>query len=150
MLLMSRRGEAKCQRRKGVITKKNRRWGGSGRERGRGIDHSRVQYHGAYGDGENVRRGRRVDGGSLLELEATGIQMQEYEPGGTTLDYSCNGFNELIRLETLWIVQHRCPEGERFTFNYYNHWAHLILCLLGIPSTTLISREGADDSIYSR
>ena len=31
----------------------------------------------------------------------------------------------------LWTVQHRWPEGARFAFNCYWHWAQLLLCKPG-------------------
>ena len=53
-----------------------------------------------------------------------------------------NGFNELSRLAMLWTVQHRWPTGARFAFNYYKHWAQLLLRQSGELPVTILSREG--------
>ena len=55
--------------------------------------------------------------GNLLKLEATGILIQDADPGGTTLVYACNGFNELIRIAMLWTIWNCWLSGARFTFN---------------------------------
>ena len=77
-----------------------------------------------------------------MVLEATGLLTQDAEPGGKTIVDSCNGFNELIRLEMLWTVRHRWPEGTRFAFNCYRHWAQLLLRQPGNVTVILLSREG--------
>ena len=46
-----------------------------------------------------------------MALEATVLLTQDSDPGGPTLIDACNGLNELIRLEMLWLVRHRCPAG---------------------------------------
>ena len=72
-------------------------------------------------------RRRKGGGGGILELEATGLLTQDSEPGVTTLVYSHNGFNDLIRLAILLTVRHRWPSGERFMFNCCRRWAHILL-----------------------
>ena len=42
----------------------------------------------------------------------------------------------------LWTVRHRWPAGARFTFNFYRHWAQLLLHQTGEPPVTILSREG--------
>ena len=59
----------------------------------------------------------------LLELEATGFLTQKSDMGGMTLVVTHNGFNELSRLEMLWMVRHHWPAGGRFSFRCYKHWA---------------------------
>ena len=61
------------------------------------------------------------------ELEALEFLTQDTDPKGTTLVDSCNGFNELSRLEMLWTVRHRWPARARFTLNFYRHCAQLLL-----------------------
>ena len=63
----------------------------------------------------------------LRSLEATGLLTQDTEPGGTTLVDACNGFNDLSHLEMLWMARHCWPAGVVFAFNFYRHWAQIIL-----------------------
>ena len=42
----------------------------------------------------------------------------------------------------LWTVRHRWLEGALFAFNFYTHWAQLLLRQLGEPPVTILSREG--------
>ena len=42
----------------------------------------------------------------------------------------------------LWTVRHRWPDGARFAFNCYKHWAQLLLRQPGEPPVTILSREG--------
>ena len=42
----------------------------------------------------------------------------------------------------LWTVRHRWTAGARFVFNFYNHWAQLLLRQPGEPPVTILSREG--------
>ena len=42
----------------------------------------------------------------------------------------------------LWTVRQRWPTGERFAFNFYRHWAQLLLCQTGEPPVKILSREG--------
>ena len=42
----------------------------------------------------------------------------------------------------LWTVRHLWPEGAMFTFNYYRHWAQLLLRQPGDPPVTILIREG--------
>ena len=65
--------------------------------------------------------------GGLLELEATGIMNQDYDPGGTTLIDAHNGSNNISHLEMIWTVHHRWLVGERFVLNCYMHWMKLLL-----------------------
>ena len=65
--------------------------------------------------------------GNLMSLEATWLLTQEADPSGTTLVDACNGFNELSHLVMLWTVRHCCLAGARFAFNFYKHWAQLLL-----------------------
>ena len=83
-----------------------------------------------------------MGGGGLLELEATGILTKNVEQGGTTLVDSRNGFSNLVRLEMLWIVNNRWPEGARFAFNCYRHLAHLLLLQMGDAPVILLRQEG--------
>ena len=52
-------------------------------------------------------------------MEMVGIEFlnKDAEPSGKMLVDTCNGFNELIRLEILWTVRHCCLAGTRLTFN---------------------------------
>ena len=42
----------------------------------------------------------------------------------------------------LWTVWHRWLAGARFAFNFYRHWAQLLLRRLGEPLVTILSQEG--------
>ena len=67
---------------------------------------------------------------------------QESEPSGTTLIDAYNEYNELNRLAMLWTMRHRCPAGARFAFNFYNHWAQLLLRQPGELPVTILNKEG--------
>ena len=58
-----------------------------------------------------------------------------------TLVDACNGFNELICLMMLWTLGHFWPTGTRFKFNFYKHWAELLLLQPGSLPVTILSRE---------
>ena len=92
-----------------------------------------------------------ADGGSEDEEGGEGTQRslgdlefltQDADPSGNTLVDSCNGFNELSRLEMLWTVWHRWPAGARFALNCYMHWAQILLLQPGEPPVTILRREG--------
>ena len=53
-----------------------------------------------------------------------------------------NEFNEMSYLAMLWTVRHLLPAGTRFAFNFYRHWAKLLLCHPGEPPVTILIREG--------
>ena len=38
-----------------------------------------------------------------------------------------NAFNEENRTAMLWAVRHEWPSGAQFTFNFYHHWAMLVV-----------------------
>ena len=42
----------------------------------------------------------------------------------------------------LWTVWHHWLAGARFAFNFYRHWAQLILRRPGEPPVTIMIREG--------
>ena len=42
----------------------------------------------------------------------------------------------------LWTVRHRWPVGARFAFNFYRHWAQLLLLHPEEPPVTILSQEG--------
>ena len=94
-------------------------------------------------EGDRGSDGEEGGGGTQRALEALEFLTQEAEPSGTTLVDARNGFNELIRLATLWTVRHRWTAGARFAFNCYKHWAQLLLRQPGEPLVTILSREGA-------
>ena len=88
--------------------------------------------------------GEDEGGGTQRALEALQFltrKRSRAEPSGTTLVYARNGFNELSRLTLWWTVRHHCPAGVRFAFNFYRHWAQLLLRQLGEPLVTILSRE---------
>ena len=91
------------------------------------------------GDAEN--EGRRL-GGTLWELEATGLLTQDADPGGTTLVDERNSFNELISLVMLRMVRHHWAAGARFAFNCYTHWEQILLRQTRYAPVILLSREG--------
>ena len=86
--------------------------------------------------------GEEGGGGTQRALEALEFFTQEAELSVITLNDARNGFNELSRLAMLWTVQHRCPEGARFAFNCYKHWAQLLLRQPGELPVRIQSREG--------
>ena len=72
-------------------------------------------------------------------------ELRAADPGllsPTTLVDARNGFNALSRLAMLWTVRHRWPDGARFAFNCYKHWAQLLLRQPGELPVTILSREG--------
>ena len=86
--------------------------------------------------------GEEGGGVTLRALGALEFLTQEAEPSGTTLVDACNGFNELSHLAMLWTVRHRWTAGARFAFNFYKHWAQLLLHHPGVLPVTILSREG--------
>ena len=66
-------------------------------------------------------------GGTQRALGDLEFFTQEAESSRTTLIDARNGFNKLSRLAMLWNVQHCWSAGARFAFNFYKHWAQLLL-----------------------
>ena len=67
--------------------------------------------------GGNVTKGEEGGDGNLRSQGDLEFLTQDKEPSGTTPIDARNRFNELIHLEMLWTVRHRCPAGARFAFN---------------------------------
>ena len=80
--------------------------------------------------------------GTIRSLGALEFLTQESDLSGTTLVDARNGFNELSRLTMLWTVRHCWPAGARFAFNFYRHWAQLILRHLRELPVAILSQEG--------
>ena len=77
--------------------------------------------------------------GTLRAMGTLEFIPQDAEPNGTTLADARNGFNDLSRLAMLWTVRHCWPAMARLAFNFYRHWAQLILRHPGnLPVTILI------------
>ena len=93
---------------------------------------------------EEVERskGKEEGGGTLRALEALEFLTQEADPSGTTLVDARNRFNELSCLAMLWTEQHCWPAGARFAFNFFKHWAQLLLPQTGELPVTILSIEG--------
>ena len=91
-------------------------------------------------EADRGREGEEGGGGTQRALEALDFLTQKAEPSRTTLVDACNGFNELSRLTMLWTVRNRWPAGARFAFNYYKHWAQLLLRQPGELPVTILSR----------
>ena len=92
--------------------------------------------------GEDVVEGKELCDGTQRALGDLESLTQDAEPIRTTLVDTRNGFNELSRMAMLWTVRHRWPEGARFTFSCYRHWAQLLLRHPGEPPVTIIILEG--------
>ena len=75
-------------------------------------------------------------------MEATGILTQEAVLGDVTLVDAYDGFNKLIRLPMLWVVQHHWMVGVRFTFNFFKNWVNLLLRRLVRSPVTFLSQRG--------
>ena len=93
---------------------------------------------------EEDRDSEGKEGGEQTQRELRALEFltQDAEPNGNTLVDDRNGFNEMSRLVMLWNVRHHWPAGARFAFNFYRHWAQLLLCQPGEPPVTILSREG--------
>ena len=91
-------------------------------------------------EGGNVSESVEGVEGSPGALGALYFLTQDAEPSVTTLVDDCNGFNKLSRLAMLWNVRHRWPARARFAFNFYRHWAKLLLRHLGETPVTILSR----------
>ena len=50
----------------------------------------------------------------------------------------------------LWTVCHPWPVGARFAFNFYRHWAQLLLRQPGEQPVTILIREGVTQEDPSR
>ena len=54
-----------------------------------------------------------------------------------------NAFNDEKRKAMIWAVRHEWPSGVQFTFNYYRHWATLVVRDTGDGSGHFLhSKEG--------
>ena len=95
---------------------------------------------------EGVEGGEGTQG-SLGALE---FLTQDAELSETTLIDARNGFNNLRRLAMLWTVCHPWPVGARFAFNFYRHWAQLLLRQPGEQPVTILIREGVTQGDPSR
>ena len=84
------------------------------------------------GEGEEGVDGTRRELGDLEFLT------QDTEPSSIILVDARNGFSKLSRLVMLWTVQHRCPAGARFAFNFYRHWVQLLIRQPGEPSVKIL------------
>ena len=95
-------------------------------------------------DVEEDRRSEGEDEGGETQRALGTLEFltQDAEPSVTALVDARNGFNKLSRLEMLWTVRPSWPEGARFTFNCYRHWAQLFLRQPVEPTVTILSREG--------
>ena len=87
-------------------------------------------------------KGEEEVGGIQRALGALEFLTQEAYPSGSTLVDARNGFNKLSRLAMLLTVRHRWPAGARFAFNFYRHWAQLLLHQPGELPVTILSQEG--------
>ena len=92
-------------------------------------------------EGDRESEGKEGGGGTQRAMEALEFLTQEAEPSGTTIVDARTGFNKLSRLKMLWTVRHRWPAGARFAFNFYKHWAQLLLRQPGDPPVKILSRE---------
>ena len=82
-------------------------------------------------------------GSIRFSLESMDSRFLQYaDPNGTTLIDARNGFNEMSLLATMWNVRHRWPARARFAFNFYRHWAQLLLRHPGYPPVISMSQEG--------
>lgn len=81
--------------------------------------------------------------GAVHAMTAIWRSMEEEESIGVVLVDARNAFNELNREVMLWVIRHEWPQGARFVFNCYRHWA--ILLVRGTDGTGffLYSQEGA-------
>ena len=53
--------------------------------------------------------------------------LEDEESVGFLLVDARNAFNELNREVMLWVIRHEWPQGARFVFNCYQHWAILLV-----------------------
>ena len=84
---------------------------------------------------------RKKGGGSLLELEATGILTQEVNPGDKMLVDDRNGFNYMRRLAMLLTMLKCWTAGARFTLSCYKHWSQILLHRAVRTHVTLLRQE---------
>ena len=91
---------------------------------------------------EEQGEGEEGGDGTIRALVYLEFLTQEVEPIRTTLVDARNGFNKMILLAMLWTVRHHWPVGARFAFNFYRHWAQLLLLHPGEPLVTILRREG--------
>ena len=83
--------------------------------------------------------GEEESDGTLRALGALDFLIQDTYPSRKTLVFACNGFNKLSRLEVLWTVRKRWPEGAMFAFNCCRHWTQLLLHHPGDLPVTILS-----------
>ena len=65
--------------------------------------------------------------GAIHAMRVLWEEHAQEEDWGFLLIDACNAFNEENRTAMLWAVRHEWPSGAQFTFNYYRHWATLVV-----------------------
>ena len=65
--------------------------------------------------------------GAIHAMHILWDEHNKEEGWGFLLIDARNAFNEENRTAMLWAVQHEWPSGAKFTFNYYRHWATLVV-----------------------
>ena len=70
-------------------------------------------------------------------------RLEAEEAVGFVLVDARNAFNELNREVMLWVIRHEWPQGARFVFNCYRHWAILLVRGKDGDGTLIYSKEGA-------
>ena len=88
---------------------------------------------------EKEGKGEEVGEGTPRALGSIEFLTQETDLSGTALIDAHIGSNEMSHLVMLWTVQHRWKSMVRFTFNFYRHWAQLLLRQTGDPPVTILS-----------
>ena len=87
-----------------------------------------------------------VEAGIEGAIHAMRVLWEEHaqeEDWGFILIDTHNAFNEENRIAMLWAVWHECPSGAQFTFNWYRHWATLVVRDKGYGSGHFLhSKEG--------
>ena len=73
-----------------------------------------------------------------MALGATWLLNKESETIGSMLVDAHNGFNEMCHLVIRWNLRHLWPAGARFAFNFYKHWALILLRQPGDPLVILL------------
>ena len=65
--------------------------------------------------------------GGIHAIQMIWHQHSQEEDWGFLLIDVCNTFNEENWTAMLWAVRHEWPSGAQFTFNFYRHWATLVV-----------------------
>ena len=80
--------------------------------------------------------------GAIHGMSALWRELEAEDNTGFLLIDASNAFNEVSRVNMLWVIRHEWPAGARFAFNCYRHHSLLVVRNPGSKAFTFYSKEG--------